>query len=139
VKARLIGLIAWAIEVPGLAVQRVRDPRGPGWAAVAAMISAAGGDKPRAVRDRAILWLLIGLGLRRAEVSSLDLVHFEGDRLWLVGKGRRQRETQTLPATVKKALAAWLALSPSARRTLRTSTLAHEGARSIPHRSTRPR
>jgi integrase/recombinase XerC len=108
--ARLIGLISWAIEDPGLPVQRVRDPRGPGWAAVAAMISAAGGDKPRAVRDRAILWLLIGLGLRRAEVASLDLVHFEGDRLWVLGKGRRQRETQTLPASVRQALEAWIAV-----------------------------
>ena len=102
--------ISWGIEVPGLPVERVRDPRAPGWAAVAAMISAAAGSTPRAVRDRAILWLLIGLGLRRAEVASLDLAHYEGERLRVLGKGRRQRDSHSLPVPVQRALNNWIAI-----------------------------
>ncbi len=56
-------------------------------------------------RDRAILALLIGCGLRRAELLRLDIDHLQQrDARWvipdLLGKGNRVR-TVTIPAGVK--------------------------------------
>ena len=63
-------------------------------------------------RDRAILALLIGCGLRRAELVSLDVDHIQlRDSRWvlpdLVGKGNRLR-TIPVPAWVKLILDEWL-------------------------------
>ena len=64
------------------------------------------------LRDRAILALLIGCGLRRAEILSLDVdqIQQRGGR-WvipdLVGKGRRLR-TVPVPAAVKVRIEDWV-------------------------------
>lgn len=63
-------------------------------------------------RDRAILALLIGCGLRRAELASLDLNSIQlRDSRWtipdLAGKGGRLR-TVPVPAWVKLILDEWL-------------------------------
>ena len=62
-------------------------------------------------RDRAILALLIGCGLRRAELVSLDVHHIElRDSRWvlpdLAGKGNRLR-TIPVPAWVKSIVDEW--------------------------------
>jgi integrase len=62
-------------------------------------------------RDRAILMLMIGCGLRRAEVARLTLEHIqERDGRWcvvdLVGKHGRVR-TVPMPAWAKAAIDAW--------------------------------
>lgn len=67
-------------------------------------------------RDRALLLLLYGTGLRIGEALSLrpgDLGDDPGSlrRLRVTGKGGRQREVPVLPA-VAEALAAYVALSP---------------------------
>lgn len=61
-------------------------------------------------RDRAVLWLLFGLGLRRAEVVSLDLEHVDLDDpcVHVLGKGHRERVRVTLSAEGRDAPQAWL-------------------------------
>lgn len=64
-------------------------------------------------RDRAILALLIGCGLRRAELVSLDVGHIQlRDSRWVLpdlhGKGNRLR-TVPVPAWVKAIVDHWLA------------------------------
>ena len=64
-------------------------------------------------RDRAILALLIGCGLRRAELLRLDVNHLQQrDARWVVsdllGKGNRVR-TVTIPAGVKARIDLWTA------------------------------
>ena len=66
-------------------------------------------------RDRALLCLLIGCGLRREELALLALEHIEQrDGRWvivdLVGKGQRVR-TVPMPAWTKVAIDAWTAAS----------------------------
>jgi integrase/recombinase XerD len=63
-------------------------------------------------RDRALLALLIGCGLRRAELVSLDTDHIQlRDSRWaipdLIGKGNRLR-TVPVPAWVKVIVDTWL-------------------------------
>ncbi len=64
-------------------------------------------------RDRAVLGLLIGCGLRRAELAALDVAAIQQrEARWvvidLVGKGRRVR-TVPVPAWVKVLVDNWLA------------------------------
>jgi len=65
----------------------------------------------KGVRDRAILAVLLGCGLRRAELAALTFDHVQQrDGRWavvdLVGKGRRIR-TVAMPAWAKTAIDAW--------------------------------
>lgn len=101
--ARKLGLIDWTLEVAGVRATPYRDTRGPGRAGFRALLAAA--TNPR---DKAILWLLFGLALRRGEVASLDLEHVQGDKIMIQGKGKREREPLTIPAPVQAALAAWI-------------------------------
>jgi site-specific recombinase XerD len=60
---------------------------------VASLADAPGRDDPVGLRDRAILELLYGSGLRVAELCHLDLsdVDLTGCRLRVLGKGARER------------------------------------------------
>lgn len=65
-------------------------------------------------RNAAVLGLLFGAGLRRAELVGIDVgnVRFEGSKpveLRLVGKGNKERLVP-LPGGARKAVAAWLAV-----------------------------
>jgi site-specific recombinase XerD len=69
----------------------------------------------KALRDRAILCVMIGAGLRRAEVASLTFDHIQQrEGRWvfanLVGKGEKPR-TFGIPDWVKKAIDAWASAS----------------------------
>lgn len=63
----------------------------------------------RGRRDSAIICLLVGCGLRRAEICSLNLADWDGERLSVMGKGRKQR-TAYPPGSVRDALLDWLAV-----------------------------
>ena len=55
---------------------------------------------------------MFDLGLRRGEVVGLDVddVDHAGRRLWVLGKGRSQKEARTLPAPTMEAIDSWLAM-----------------------------
>ena len=108
---RTMGLVPWSLEVPNEKSQTYRDTRGPGKTGFQLLIDQVNGRKdPKAKRDRAILRLLYDLGLRRAEVARLDRedVDLEASTLDVLGKGRRQKETLTLPEPTRAALRLWL-------------------------------
>jgi integrase/recombinase XerD len=76
-----------------------------------ALLSAPDISKLRGLRDRAILAVLLGCGLRRSEVAALTFTHLQQrDGRWcivdLVGKHGRVR-TAPIPAWVKVAIDAW--------------------------------
>jgi len=69
----------------------------------------------RDVRDRALLAVLIGCGLRCRETATLTVAHIQlRDARWvivdLIGKGRRVR-TVPMPSWTKHAIDAWIAES----------------------------
>jgi integrase/recombinase XerC len=73
---------------------------------------AASRAPPKATRDVAIIRLMFDLGLRRGEVVGLDLedVDHNGRRLWVLGKGRAQKEARTLPEPTLEAIDCWLSV-----------------------------
>jgi integrase/recombinase XerD len=76
------------------------------------LAAPAGSDNLTGKRDRALLALLIGCGLRRSELAGLDLDHIQQrDGRWCVvdleGKGGKIR-TVPMPAWAKTAVDAWL-------------------------------
>lgn len=110
--ARTVGLISWDLDVSGVRARAYRDTRGPGVDGYRAMVAALEeeGDTPRVRRDRALLALLYTMALRRAEAVGLDMVDLElaSRRVWIVGKGSREREAVTVPEGTAQLLEAWL-------------------------------
>lgn len=114
--ARTTGMVEWTLEVASVKVRRWRDTEGPGLDVVRllAVHVRGGANAARSARDRALLALLYGQGLRRAEAVSLDVAHMDlaGGRISVLGKGHTDREWVRLSPAVAEALAAWLAVRP---------------------------
>jgi site-specific recombinase XerD len=107
-----------ADAVPAIASWRLaRLPRGLTEDEVARLIATCDGTAPGRrtghVRDRAILLLLVRLGLRAGDVAQLRLgdIDWSGGTLLVAGKGRYQVRLP-LPQEVGDALLAYLALRP---------------------------
>lgn len=82
---------------------------------VAALFSACDDTRPAGARDRALLALLYGGGLRRAEVASLELADLEGEAVAVRVRGKGDRERRVpLPGGARRAVLAWLTLRGSA-------------------------
>lgn len=98
--------------VDGERATSYRDTRGIDLAAMRRLIKAPGTDSVAALRDTALLRLLCENALRRAEVCSLSVSHFEpaGRRLLILGKGKgTQRAPVTLSPAAVAATSAYLA------------------------------
>ena len=101
---------------PGAAVETPRVPRGLPKALseddVASLIGAVTGHDPIARRDRAILEVLYGTGLRISELVGLSMgdVDVEGGSLRVFGKGAKERLVP-LVGMARVAVADWLATS----------------------------
>jgi integrase/recombinase XerD len=67
------------------------------------------GPRNRAIRDSAIIMLLVGCGLRRDEITKLEYKEYnqETGQLLVHGKGRKTR-TNYLTNGIKTAMEAWL-------------------------------
>lgn len=108
-----LGLVNWRLDVENVDATTYRDTRGPGRENVRAMVAAAKArTDAKGLRDTAIVRLLHDVALRRGEVVSLDLEHYERRRgtLEVLGKGRTQRVRVTLPAATRTAVEAWIAV-----------------------------
>ena len=111
--ARTLGLVPWTLEIQNVKAQPYRDTKGPGREGFVLMLDAL--DKRRgnkAIRDRAIIRLLYDLGLRRAEVVSLNIedVDLEAGAVAVLGKGKTEKTRLTLPPETKEAIEDWLSV-----------------------------
>src|SRR5262249_20138524 len=122
--ARVVGLVAWALDVDGVRAEKYRDTRGPGRQGFRQLLAALEGRRDaKGLRDRALLRLLVGLGVRRAEAVRLDVgdLDLQVGTVDVLGKGRAQKARLTLPGPTQEALAAWLAVRGSQPGPLFTS------------------
>ena len=114
--AQTLGVVQWTLRVRSLPARSYRDTRGPGRQGYLRMLrdcgdpDAAGRNGIVARRNRAILRLLYDLALRRGELVELDLEDLDlaEERLSILGKGRLERESLSLPEPTLAALRAWL-------------------------------
>jgi integrase/recombinase XerD len=95
-------------------------PSGPDWADVQRLLAAVDTNRPRDVRDRAILMLLALYGLRASEVVALclDDVDWERDRLHVARVKRREPQVYPLLPSLGNALLRYL-------HTVRRASAAH--------------
>lgn len=105
--ARMVGFIDWNLEIEGPHVQSYRDVEGPTEDVVKRMLSACGAGK-KGERDRLVVLLLAGFGLRRNEAVSLRLRDYDGRRLRVLGKGEKL-VWLTLDDYSKEVLDRWIA------------------------------
>ena len=103
------GEIAAVPEMPRLRTAGSRLPRVAPLDSIRAMLGALEHGSVYGVRDRAIVLVLYGGGLRVSELCGLDVEHVRraAGTVAVVGKGNKQRIV-ALPRPAMVALAAWL-------------------------------
>ncbi len=109
--AKTLGMIPWDLTVRGEKQETYRDTKGPGVEGFKRILAEAvkqGGKK--AIRDKAMLRVMWDLGLRNGEMTGLDVpdIDFNNDVIWILGKGRKQKEKLTLPPETKDVLREWI-------------------------------
>jgi len=108
----IMGLVSWGLDVENVKAEAYRDTRGPGVDRFRAMLDRVGRrNDAKGRRDAAILRCLFDLALRAGEVVGLDRadVDLEQGCLLVLGKGRTQKETLSLPGATRDALRGWIA------------------------------
>lgn len=109
--ANRIGFISWALNVDGVKNESARDMSGPSDEDTLKLFAYAEAEAKKSgkgARDYAIVRLLYDIALRRAEVRTLDLAHFDGARVSIKGKGKRHRQWVTLPTPAREAVSRWV-------------------------------
>lgn len=91
-----VGGIADGIHGPRLFKQESL-PVGPAWADVQRLITNTSGDRPRDIRDQAILMLFAIYGFRSAEVAGLRLDQLNWERESIAIMRPKQRRAQEYP------------------------------------------
>lgn len=110
--ARFRGMVNWKISVKGLSYESFKDTQGPGKENVIKMIEYVENNEkdPILSRNIAILRLLFSMGLRRNEVSTLDMadVDVENRKIDVLRKGKIERTQLTIPESTALALERWI-------------------------------
>jgi site-specific recombinase XerD len=99
------------------------------------LLDSATPSTPRGLRDHAMVAMLIGCGLRRAELLALNLESIQQrEEHWviadLVGKGGHVR-TVPIPTWVKVTVDAWTAAAAITHVAYRSGSLGRRGERSF--------
>ncbi len=110
--AYTLGMVNWKVRIKNQKIEsNSRDTKGPGKSGVQKLQEEVGKrTDPKGLRDQALLHLLFDLALRRSEVVGLDREDLDLERgtLWVLGKGRLQKETLTVPTRTRKILREWV-------------------------------
>jgi len=109
--ARIVGAVHWNLEFKRLKTESIRDTRGPGLDVFRTMLDLVRySDKPRDIRDYAMLRMFFDMGLRRSSVINLDIqdIDFYKGTIWIFLKGRMQKKLKELPDITLQALKRWV-------------------------------
>ncbi len=107
---RKLGVCNYAVDVDSIPVQSYRDTSGCTGEEFLTVIKECDRSTLAGKRDYALLLLLWGNALRRNEISTLDVRHFDTSRgtLSIFGKGKQVRVTINLPKVTVIAITDWL-------------------------------
>ena len=110
--ASLIGKCCYTLNnIKTITVTIYRDTTGISTESFKEILDTVDRSTIKGKRDYAILLLLWGNALRRSEVTSCKIKHFEPreQRLWILGKGKKgQLQTVSLGEETVKAIQIWL-------------------------------
>jgi integrase/recombinase XerC len=110
--ARTLGIISWELEIKNFKSTPYRDVRGPGQTAYERMLDYLDNNRSKkTIRDKAMLVLFHDLGLRRAELASLNFEDFdlgESAMVAVSGKGRHEKELLSIPLETSRILNDWV-------------------------------
>jgi len=114
---RKLGICSYAVDVDNVTLQPYRDTSGVTEAEFLQVIRGCVTEGRRShrstligKRNYALLLLLWGNALRRNEISTLDVGHFDASKgiLEVLGKGKQKRVVINLPKQTTVAIADWL-------------------------------
>ncbi len=109
--AYTLGMVNWRVRIKNQKVlDASRDTQGPGKTGVQKLREEVSKrTDAKGLRDKAIIHLLFDLALRRSEVVGIDFGDLDLERgtLRILGKGRLQKETLTIPTRTRKILKDW--------------------------------
>jgi integrase len=107
----------WDCIQPPRLYTHERYPQGPPWAQVRELLDAANTQRPKDVRDRAMMLLMAIYGFRAGEVSNLRLEDIDWENGVIRPRRPKQRRVGTYPLTrtVGEAIIAYLEIRPICR------------------------
>jgi len=107
---RKLGMCNYAVDVDNVKMQPYRDTSGVTEEEFLQVIKGCDRTTLIGKRNYALLLLLWGNALRRNEISTLDVGHFDANKgiLEILGKGKQKRVVIHLPKQTTSAIADWL-------------------------------
>ena len=109
--ARKLSQCGFSLEdVSGLKVEVYRDTSGVEPDVYRVMIGAIDRETIGGKRDYAIMRLLWDNALRRSEVTAVNIEDFQSDKLWIMRKGKIQKQAIDLAGKTRLALNEWLSV-----------------------------
>jgi integrase/recombinase XerC len=109
--ARKLSQCQFSLEdVASLKVEIYRDTSGVEPDVYRMMIELIDRDTISGKRDYAIMRLLWDNALRRSEVTAVNIEDFQFDKLWIIRKGKIQKQAIDLAAKTRLALNEWLSI-----------------------------
>jgi integrase/recombinase XerC len=97
------------LDIENVRREKRRDTSGPPLADVVVVLEGLRRSRQaRDVRDYAALMILWTMGLRRAELLSLETGNLDGATLHVLRKGKTQRVPMEMPPDTEKAVKRWL-------------------------------
>jgi integrase/recombinase XerC len=107
--ARKLSQCGFSLEdVASLKVEVYRDTSGVEPDVYRVMIEAIDRETIGGKRDYAIMRLLWDNALRRSEVTAVNIEDFQSDKLWIMRKGKIQKQAVDLAVKTRSALNEWL-------------------------------
>lgn len=109
--ARKLSQCQFSLEdVANLKVEIYRDTSGVTPDVYRGMIAGINRDTMGGKRDYAIMRLLWDNALRRSEITAANIEDFQQDKLWIIRKGKIQKQAVDLAEKTRSALIEWLSV-----------------------------
>jgi integrase/recombinase XerC len=118
--ARKVGECQYDLgDVEGVKVETYRDTSGVNPQEYQDLMAVVDRESVKGMRDYAILRLLWDNALRRGEICQANVGDFDpvGGKLWIIGKGKVQRQPIDLSSHAIAAIRAWLEVRGKYKRT----------------------
>ncbi|MFM2430615.1 MAG: tyrosine recombinase XerC [Cyanobacteriota bacterium] len=110
-QAKRLEVVDWGLrDVEGVPSETLRDTRGTNIEGIQKMLNAIDQSSLEGIRNYALIMLLFQNALRRGEVVGCNISHFDptAKTLSIQGKGKRDRASIDLSASVVDAIQHWL-------------------------------